>query len=916
MARPPFLPSRRQWIVLGMVHAVFLLGGIAAGAVLSRDLPGIGQLDVLSLPQVTVLTDRDGDPLESFGTQRRQPIPLSSMSPWYLQAVVATEDPRFESHFGVDPIAVARAVLVTVRTMDLGVEGASTITMQLARDQFLHKRKTIWRKVQEAVLATQIEKLYSKEEILALYCNRIYLGHGRYGIEAAAQLYFDKPASELNLPEAALLAGLSQRPEALTPFRHPERAKRRRDHVLRRMVIEGVLDAETARAAIEAPLGHVDRRPEAPMAPHFVEDVRRWLLDEFGEDGLYERGLQVETTLDTTLQLAAERAVALGLHLYGQRHRQIPEGRPLPEGQTAATFESPKWARPLAVDDIVPAVVLDPAMDDEAVARLRIDESEVLLDEGGLTWTRKDRPDEILEEDTIVSLRILELDENGEPSEVELASAPSANAALVALDVNTGEVLALVGGRDFEESEYDLALQARRQAGSAFKPVIFASALENGFLPSQRIPDVPTVVVDAGSPEPYQPENYERNYEGYTTLRHALEHSRNIPTLRLLDAIGYDPAVELARRLGIATDLKAFPSLSLGAFEVKLIDLVAAYGAFANGGVLVEPSLVRSVRHREEQLLYEATPETEEVLAPEVAAMVTSLLEGTILRGTGRAARILRRPMGGKTGTTDEFSDAWFVGFTPSIAVGVWVGHAESNRSLGRSETGARAALPIWIRFFEEGLGPPSPESPAEDFLRPPGLVRVLVDPETGLRAGARDVCGDPILEVFPQDREPQERCRARDARRLQLPYPLQRFPIDPDGRLLASPRDVAPLVATADGRLDVTPGGRALSYTWERRREPTLSGSIDLDWSLDEWQRYLFLLPLAREEESLRIDARKSFLRDLRADLEAAGEEMKEPEKLVPARLRDGVDGMPARIIEANRSGRVREFVVPDDPR
>ncbi len=695
---------RRLLLILAAAHGLALVAGVATGVLLSRDIPSVTHLDVFNLPQVTVLEDRDGEFLDSFGVQRRIPVPLSRMSAWYLEAVIATEDPRFERHFGVDPIAVARALVATARSLRIGVQGASTITMQLARDQFLHRRKTIWRKIQEAVLATQIEKHYSKQEILELYCNRIYLGHGRYGVEAAARFYFGKSARELTLHEAALLAGLAQRPEGLSPLRNPEGALARRNHVLRRMVIEGVLDEAQARAAMEAPLGIVDRAPERPFAPYFIEEVRRWLLEKYGEEGLYEEGLVVRTTLDRRLQRAAERAVAFGLDLYGRRHRQVPAGRPLPDDASPDTYRDPAWSSAFAVDDIVPALVLsvDP---ERQTAGLRIADAELEVTRRAIAWTGRDRVEQVFSESTLLPVRILELDRSGRPVRVELGSAPDADAALIAVDAATGEILALVGGRDFSISEFDLAMQARRQAGSAFKPFIFAAALELGLGPGQWIWDVPTVVVDRGSPVPYQPENYERDYEGLVTLRHALEHSRNIPTLRLLDAIGYDPAMEMARRLGIATHMRAYPSLALGSFEVRLVDLVSAYAAFANGGVLVEPRMVNEVRHRAQQTLFRVEPRAREVLSPEVAGMMTSLLEGVVQRGTGRAARILRRPLAGKTGTTDDFTNAWFIGFSPSIAVGVWVGHSASNASLGRGETGARAALPIWIRFFDLGLG-------------------------------------------------------------------------------------------------------------------------------------------------------------------------------------------------------------------
>lgn len=341
---------------------------------------------------------------------------------------------------------------------------------------------------------------------------------------------------------------------------------------------------------------------------------------------------------------------------------------------------------------------------------------------------------------------------------------------------------------------------------------------------------------------------------------------------------------------------------------------MAAYGAFANGGVLVKPQLVREVRHREQQLLYTGEPETREVLSPEVAAMMTSMLEGVVLRGTGQKAKVLRRPLAGKTGTTDDYTNAWFVGYTPSIALGVWVGYAESTQTLGRLETGARAALPIWIRFFEKGLGPPGPQSPPEEFLRPPGLSRALVDLQSGRRGGDPS-CRELILEVFPQGREPIERCSEQDAIRSRLPYPLQRFPIDDEGRLMIPPEEAARLVENSEGKLQILMGGRGLRYDWRLNRKVTLNGSIALDWVKEDWRRYLAYAPIVLEERRLRELSRRAFLEELEEIEVPEGEDPPDPEKLMPPNLRNGTDGFPAYVMEANRSGRIREFEVPDDP-
>ncbi|UCF68615.1 MAG: PBP1A family penicillin-binding protein [Acidobacteriota bacterium] len=898
--------TRRGWLALAIVNAVALVAGIVTGVALTRDLPGIENLNenltLSSLSRVTVLNDRHGQSLHSFAEHRRVLVTLDEISPHYVRALLATEDPRFYEHFGVDPRAVVRATWATVRTLDFGVEGASTLTMQLARQQFLSRRKALVRKIKEAILATHIERHYSKEEILTFYCNSIYLGHGRYGVEAAARFYFGKPAKDLTLPEAALLAGIAQVPEDLTPVRHPERALRRRNHVLARMVAEGVLPAEAARAASEEPIVLTERISSRERGLYFVEQVRRWLVAQYGQTAVYRDGLEVQTTIDQDMQRAAERAVAWGLDEYGRRYKQLPAGEPLPEDTTAADYVDAAWSEPARVDDVLPAVVIDVTAQR---ALVRVTGAELELGREQIEWTGVRAADKLLRPNTLVPIRVLEVDETGAVTRAELASEPNPEAALIAMDANTGDVLALVGGKDFRASEFNRAMQARRQAGSAFKPFVYAAAFEQGFLPTQRIYDAPFAVPALAGENPYQPENFERDYEGYVTLRHALEHSRNIPTVRLLDTLGYRPAIELARRLGIASALRPYPSAALGSFEVRLVDLVAAYGAFVNGGVLVEPQLVRSVRDAQRQSLWESNPTAKEVLSPEIAAQMASLLEGVVLRGTGRAARVLGRPVGGKTGTTDDYTDAWFIGFTPSMAVGVWVGH-DLRETLGKRETGARAALPIWIRFLQEALA----GQPIEEFIRPPGVRRTLIDQRTGLAARSEISCAPLALESVPLGRENLDRCSPREHLRARLPYPLQAFPIRSDGALVVPPAEVARWVSLAPEKLQVIGGGRGLRFRWNEK----MSGAVALAWGAAEWSEYLSRLPLAMTEAQLRAEERDDVLDELR-DQKAVDPEAPEPDEALPARLRTGVDGWPVEVLEPNRSRTVRPLTTPVDP-
>ncbi len=861
--------SRRGLVVLAVVHVLAVVGGLATGLLFARDLPSIGTLDLQRLPQMTVLLDRHGERLSTFAEQRRTPVTLDRISPLFVKALLATEDPRFYRHIGVDLQAVARAAFATVTTFRFG-QGGSTITQQLARDAFLYPSKTVTRKVKEALLALTIEKNYTKREILELYCNRIYLGHGRYGVEAAAQFYFGKSAKDLTLPEAALIAGLPQRPEGYSPIKAPKLAVSRRNHVLSRMIEEGAMDRATATKAMQAPLVIAKSATSRPKAPYFSEEVRRFLLKQFGEDALYRSGLVAHTTLDPQLQEAAERGVRAGLDEYGRRHQIVPPGRALPEGATRDDYTDPDWDEPHRVGDILDAVALSVAIDR---AVLRLGAATFTLGADEVKWTGRRVLTGIFQPGKLYPVKVLEVESDGRPRAIELAADPPVQAAFLALDTQTGDVLALVGGKDFDRSEFDRATQAARQAGSAIKPFIYAAAIEHGMSPGQLIWDVPTVWTMPGSQTPYQPENYDVKYEGLITLQHALDHSRNIPTIRLLDALGYQPAIEMAERLGIRSTLKPYPSLALGAFEVRLVELVAAYGAFANGGVLVTPNMVRRVTDPQGQELWSSKPETREVLRPEISAAMTSMLSGPTTRGTAADALKLGRPTIGKTGTTDDYTDAWFIGCTPSISAGAWIGF-DQRQTLGRGETGGRTALPMWLTFMEEGLR----GRPAEPFPVPAGTDYATLDLVTGYRATPEAGCVKTFSAPDYDSRAAARPCTVRDHQRATLPYPLQHFPLRADGGLLIPVEDAARLVSMAPDRFQMVGSGKALHYGWG-----AIEGSVLLAWTDADWTAYLGLLPHGAP---------------------AADE--------VPWR---GKDGWPADVVGVNTTGAVRPPDTPADP-
>jgi penicillin-binding protein 1A len=767
--------------------------GASLGYFFNLDLPNVRQLEDYRPPTITRLHDGDGEFLYQFAEQRRILVSYDQLPPMLRNTILAVEDPRFYRHVGIDPASILRAAIKDLLTLRKE-EGASTITQQLARDLFLERRKLWRRKIQEAILAIEIERTYTKDEILRFYANQIYLGHGRYGFEAASRYYFAKPAQDLELPEAALLAGLAQRPEGFSPFRNPAGALRRRNHVLERMVVEGFLDRKTADEAKRVPLLLAQPERTDNPAPYFIEEVRRLLTARYGDVALYQEGLEVQTTLDPVLQAAANRAVARGLRALDKRIGwRGPQRNVLDEGLEIEEVSFPEWTRQPAPEQIVSAVVLDTG---DGWAEARIGNRRAFLGPDEVAWTGEKDPSKLLRPGDVVRVQVAE--SMGEHLRVTLEQDPEVEGALVAIHPATGEIKAMVGGYDYDRSQFNRATQALRQAGSAFKPFVYAAALYAGLTLADVLYDEPTLFFDRQTDTVYQPNNYERDYLGITTLRRGLEKSVNIATVRLLNHIGYEPVIQLARRMGITSPLYPYPSLALGASEVSLLELTSAYGAFPNQGVLVEPFLITSVTGHDGTLREKARPSVTEALRPDVAFVMTRLLQGVVERGTGQRARGLGRPVAGKTGTTDNYTDAWFVGFSPHLVVGVWVGFDQQQR-LGKDETGARAALPIWAEFMKQALE----EEPADRFVRPAQLVEVPIDPLTGLRAGLDTGCQGVILETFLEGTAPQEFCSELHHFQLSLPYFLHRYPVNSRRRLQLSPQDLEWLTAWQSSRIE-----------------------------------------------------------------------------------------------------------------
>jgi penicillin-binding protein 1A len=689
------------------------------------DLPQISALDDYRPNTITRLLANDGRVIGEFATERRVVVSYDQISPSVRQAIIATEDAGFDRHFG---LSVTRILITALNDVLKGeLAGASTITQQLARNLFpIGFDKTPERKIKEAILAIQIEKRYTKREILTFYANQIYFGHGAYGVEAASRMYFDKPAKDLEVEEAAMIAAIIQAPERLSPFVDPKRTMVRRNYVLQRMADEKYITREAANEYAQRPLVLLGQpTPERSIAPYFVEDIRKALEAEYGAKALYEAGLSVQTTLDADLQEIANEAVDRGLRRLDKRRTGYRQARRnvLAEGHTLERFMTDRWKHPILPGDIVPAVVID--LQDNA-ARLRIGSQEIELARAGFAWTRRTSPAQLFKPGDLIEVQATKMTAST-IDEVTLEQPPLVEGALVAIDNRTGQIRAMVGGFSFARSKFNRATQARRQLGSTFKPIVYTAAIDRGFTPVSVFIDEPSSF-DAGAGQPpYQPQNYDRKYEGPVTLRRALEQSRNIPAVKAMSEIGPSNVVDYAARFGFPKDLPPYLSLALGAAESTLLSATSAYSAFPNQGMRMAPYAVVNVSDREGNLLQENRPEPREAVRADTAFVMTNLLRGVVQRGTAAAAASLDWPLAGKTGTMDEYTDAWFVGFDPNITVGVWVGYDE-KKPLGNGETGATAALPVWMDFMRGYIEKRADRANPPQFEAPGNIVFVTLD--------------------------------------------------------------------------------------------------------------------------------------------------------------------------------------------
>lgn len=704
--RPPVF--RRLKRAGNVAFAALLLLAVITGSlaglmlVYSVDLPQIQDLERYRPSTTTDLYDRKGRIVGSFALERRIVVNYDSFAPILRQAVISIEDKNFESHWGVNMLRIAGAVIHDLRSHGR-TQGASTLTMQLARNLFLSSERTYARKIQEAYLAIQIERAFTKQQIFTLYGNQIYLGSGMYGFEAASEFYFSKHAKDLNLTEAALLAGLPKGPVAYSPLLNPEKCMRRRNLVLSEMEADGVISHQQAEQARSAPLGLNLSQPNATVAPWFQEEVRRELEKRFGTEQVHEAGLRVETTLDLDLQKVANRAVLDGLATYERRHGWKGNlENVLADGYTLANYRHPDWATMSKPGDYVHALVMR-AMPLQILAR--VGATRVVLLPADWQWTGQRYGDALVKPGDIIYLHLTGQME-GEARRATLEQDSGAQGALLAMDNTTGDVLAMVGGRDFALSQFNRATQAERQVGSSFKPYVYATAMENGAKPTDIIVDSP---VNFGG---YAPHNYENDFKGAMTLMTAFAESRNVPAVKLAAQVGIHKVIDLTHRFGVTSDIPPYLPIALGAASITLEQQVDSYSVFPNDGIRVTPQLIRKVENYDGITLWQDRPEVNEVISQQTARSMMMLLRAVIAHGTGASAAQLNHPLGGKTGTTSDFTDAWFLGFSPSVTCGVWVGY-DNQQSLGEKETGARAALPIWTTFMRAAIT----DSPNEQFL-------------------------------------------------------------------------------------------------------------------------------------------------------------------------------------------------------
>jgi penicillin-binding protein 1A len=697
-----------------IVFSLLLLASIGLGAftglliVYKSDLPEVRQLEDYRPNVITELYADDGRTIGSFALERRVVITYEQLPQILKDALIVTEDQNFERHWGVDITGIGRAVLKGVLS-GKRIQGTSTLTQQLSRLCFLNSEKSFKRKFQELLFSIQIERFYTKPQILTLYCNQVPLGHRNYGFEAAAQYYFSKSLKELKLEEVAVLAAMPAVAHFASPVTNPERIKLRRNYVLDRMAKKAKISKAQASASKSLPLElKISTRHQA-LAPYFAEEIRKGLEQKYGSEAVNESGLRIYTTLDVEMQQAANEAVRLGLEEFDRRHgwRGVRGNVLKLAGTTLDSYQHDDWKKPKLAGGVLTGLILAVK---PRVAQIKFGDYEGAISDSDIAWTAKKSLTNLFKVGDLALFRILDVDSTRKKLKVTLYQKPEVQGALVALDSATGAVKAMVGGYDFDQSKFNRATQAFRQTGSAFKPFVYTLAIDQGMSPNDTIEDNP--VSFPSRQGQWSPQNYDHKFEGVITLRRAMAQSRNIPAVKLLHRFGVEKGIEYVKRFGVTSpNLAPYLPMALGSAEITLLEMTSAYSVFPNDGVRLLPRLIQRVTDYRGAVKEENLVEVREVIPQATARSMVELLRGVVEVGTAQKAKSLQRPVAGKTGTTNNYTDAWFIGFTPSLTCGVWVGY-DKKRSLGKGETGARAALPIWIDFMKRVLK----EKPVESF--------------------------------------------------------------------------------------------------------------------------------------------------------------------------------------------------------
>src|SRR3989338_7343818 len=736
-----------------------------------NDLPDVLTLKNYKPNLITEVYDDSGALLSEFYIERRVLLPLNNIPPLMKLATLAIEDDQFYKHKGFNFKRILGALWSNIKAGGV-VEGGSTITQQITKTMFLTPERTLLRKIREAILTTRIEKNFSKDEILEIYLNQIYYGHSAYGVEAAALVYFGRHINELTLPEMAMIAGLSRAPKLYSPYFSPDRVKNRRNHVLRRMESLGFITSEEAESALGSDFKLKEREDRKNRAPYFSEYIRQYVEDKYGSSGLYKGGMKVYTTLKINFQEAAESALKEGLQKLDKRlgyrgplgnigiiageaidwkkveeieQKKFPDGREKYKGSTAGN----------RVLGVVTEVTPEKAL-------VYTEDAKGFIDIQDMAWAHKPDPSvdamtfgkvknakEVLKIGDVIDVRILEEKDKNGNLKFALEQEPVVQGALLCIEPATGFIRAMVGGYDFNKSKFNRAIQAQRQPGSAFKPIVYSASFEKGFTPASIIIDSP-VIFEENDEKNWKPANFEERFYGPTNLRTALTHSRNVITIKLLQSMGVKHTLEYARRLGITSYLTPDLSLALGTSGVTLQELTSAYSVFPNKGMKSETITIKSITDKDGSLLEENKPSENRVVSEELAYITTNILQSVIQEGTGWRAKALERPVAGKTGTTNNYMDAWFLGYTPDLIAGVWVG-MDRDEPIGKNETGSRTASPIWVSFMEKVLK----AMPVKNFQIPSGIVFTKIDIKTGLLATPET--SDIALECFIEGTEPTE---------------------------------------------------------------------------------------------------------------------------------------------------------------